>query len=425
MLPNRVIKIQNWLKTDILLWVSLAFLHVSPAIASIGVIGFLIQLLIWGERKKPSTIEQLGWAMLLIGLCWNVSSILTSPMDWIPNEEYYGIFSSTAKTKAMLRLPLVFLSLFYLLGFRIKTVFYEVWPLIILPLIWISVSSAIHYFQHMAFFNQMVLESKPIPLYSGVYHIEYGVITAMVVLLLILGVLQKRLSGSGLLWLGLLVLVIGMQILGSRTGLLMLYVGLFLLGTMFGLKYKNKLKFFLGSMALFFGLIFLLPSARNRMVNTIRDLKITMEGKDVTHQSFGQRWMSWQAAVNVINNQNFSAVKGVGVATDFWLHKSYRNLSLPLADRHQVGVHNQWLETAVQSGWLSSLFIFFSGFTVFGFANNRQNKWGWILWLSLVMAMMFESLLERQAGVLVVVLMFQVMQGQKSDEIPEESMNTL
>jgi hypothetical protein len=53
------------------------------------------------------------------------------------------------------------------------------------------------------------------------------------------------------------------------------------------------------------------------------------------------------------------------------------------------------------------------GFFLFQKDRNNSNFSGNSIWLALIAAMMFESVLERQAGVLVVIVAFQVLMGEK------------
>ena len=423
MWPSKGFQYKNWLQTDILLWVSFAFIHVSPAIASMGLIAFVFQLLVWGVRVEMNLSEKRAWLAFLLLLTWNVLSIFDSAVLGLITHSggYSEVFMQGAVAKILLKLPLLMLALLFWRGRRLQSVFADFWYLAVVPMLWVSVSSVIYYFQHRAFYDQMVLESKPIPLYSKVYHIEFAVMLGVVVLMLLRELLKKKSIESvhwkqneiKLQWASVIVLVVCMHVLGARTGLVLLYTGgLMLLIKHFGGSFASLKKLVLFGL-LGLGLMMALPSTRNRIVNTLIDLKITANGGDVTHQSFGQRWIAWKTTTQLLKKDPMSAFMGVGMGVDEKLRTGYEDLDVPLAERHRIGVHNQWLETSLQSGWISAIGLMVLGFLVFTRSKNSSSNSGWVLWLALIVAMMFESLLERQAGVLVVIIAFQVMNGEK------------
>ena len=102
------------------------------------------------------------------------------------------------------------------------------------------------------------------------------------------------------------------------------------------------------------------------------------------------------------------------MGVDDVLRDAYNQLSVRLAERHRIGVHNQWLEGAMQSGWISFLSILLLGFFAFGDGSLGGKTGGRSVWLALVMAMMFESLMERQAGILVLIVVFQGLMHEKN-----------
>jgi len=222
------------------------------------------------------------------------------------------------------------------------------------------------------------------------------------------------------------VLLICMHILGSRTGLILVYLGSALMITKWILHkpdYRPKVLMLLPLLLL--GL-FAVPSARNRIVNTWVDLKTTWTGGDVTHQSFGQRWIAWKASMSVLGSEPNAAMMGSGAWTDDRLQKEYANLDVSLAERHRIGVHNQWLEWSLQSGWVSATMFFVFVFLGLKTVNERSFPSSQYIWLALVSAMMFESLLERQAGILIAIVAWQVMLGVKiADNSQIKDDNTL
>lgn len=421
MWPNNGWIDKDFWRSDVLLWMSVGFLHVSPALSSICLGLFILQLLFLGETVSIPGVQRWGFGAMSLALLWNMVCLWDSiSMGWITQtfltDRAAADMQKLALVKIQVKLPLCIVLGLYAAGRRLPSVLYRTWPVLVLPLIWIAVSSVIHYAQHRAFYDQMVLESKPIPLYSNVYHIEFAVMVGVVVLLMLYGLLNHRIeSKESRRWLmaALLVLVVCMHVLGARTGLVMLYLG----GGLMAVQYaRNRPKWLLrGSvigLVLSLGLL-MLPSVQNRMNNTWVDLKTTFSGGDVTHQSFGQRWVAWNTACALLGKGEM-VYGGYGVGTDEVMKTAYDQGGVELAERHRIGVHNQWLEGALQSGWISMALILCAGFLALMNVKSGQPVNGSAVWLALVVAMMFESLMERQAGILVLMMVFQAPMREKN-----------
>lgn len=442
MWPLKAFDVKDWLKTDVLLWVSLGCIHFSPALASMGLIAYVFQLWVWGDRIAVSPAFRWLWWGVAHCIGWNMGMILWSGV-WSWSEgvggalgvsgdvasgllERESVVGSLALNKVLIKLPLFLVAMAYGWGRRLRTIFDGGWFLGVLPLIWVGVSSVIHYLQHRNFYDQMVLESKPIPLYSGVYHIEFASIMGLLVLLLMRGLIAKDFRENHLAWASLVVLVICMHVLGSRTGLILIYLGGGLMLGQWVYLHASGRRGVLLAVPLLILMMLILPSTRNRIANTWDDFKTTFDGGDVTHKSFGQRWVAWQTSMSVLRSTDHSEIMGAGVWTDDRLQKEYARIDVSLAERHRIGVHNQWLEMSLQSGWIGATLFFV--FVFFGLRNERLIGLDGTqqIWLALLAAMMFESLLERQAGVLIVIVAWQVMLGTKmTDNSQIKDRNTL
>ncbi len=277
-----------------------------------------------------------------------------------------------------------------------------------LPLVWIDLASMLNYALHADFYNQMVLESKPIPVYSIIYHIEFSVyqsIVALSLLHLILGQKQKPMDGMlfGLLLSCFIILFIALHILSARTGILMFWSGAVgLLGIRFQLSTVRKWKVIL-AIGIAFLATLVIPTLRNRIVNTTNDLTAVLKGGDLNHQSFGQRWEAWNAAIRAANSKPW-----LGYGMDK-VHEamtvSYQSGQSHLDQLNRINPHNQFLEVAVQSGYTAVflLLVALIGIVVFSLKKLATKHMVFIVF-ALAIAMCFESLLERQAGTWVVVL---------------------
>ncbi len=421
MWPSNQLLSRYFWRSDVLLWLSLGCLHFSPALSSICLGLFVVQLLLMGDTIAMPRYQRVGFFILSMALLWNLLCLYDSvSLGWITQsfvtDRAAADLQKLALVKIQVKLPFCIVLGLFAAGRRLPSVLYSAWPVLVLPLLWIAVSSVIHYWQHRAFYDQMVLESKPIPLYSNVYHIEFAVMVGVVVLLMLYGLLNEKIrDDESQRWLiaALVVLVVCMHILGARTGLVTLYVG----GLVMMVQYVKEQRAWLRR-AVVTGLLLamvlsMLPSVQNRVVNTWVDLKTTLSGGDVTHQSFGQRWVAWMSACHVLQNKE-RIYSGFGVGTDEVMKQAYRQGGVALAERHRIGVHNQWLEGALQCGWIPMLLLLGFGFSVLRRPSGEDRVGGHALWLALAVAMMFESLMERQAGILILLVVFQGLMSEKN-----------
>lgn len=126
MWPNKAKEIRSWLRTDILLWVSFAFIHVSPAIASMGLGAYVLQLMLLGVRVEPNAAQKLaGWGMFAV-LLWNVLSLLDSvTLGWITvgGLDTGEVGLNMAIGKVLLKLPFLLICGLMASGRRLNTIF--------------------------------------------------------------------------------------------------------------------------------------------------------------------------------------------------------------------------------------------------------------------------------------------------------------
>jgi len=370
-------------------------LHFSPAFSSIfGVLAFLSAMVALVQEGVTADIKTSPLWLLLIFVLWQffADSLSANPIAW---------------NKWLMRVPLLLipLSLYWRISYLLAVRFIL---LLALPLVWIDLASMLNYALHSKFYNQMVLESKPIPVYSLVYHIEFSVYQALLALSLLHVLLQKNQNTIGKMLRGFvmscfIIVFVSLHVLSARTGLLMFWfgaAGLFWLR----LKLLNLSRWkILGIAVLMMVLVAVVPSLRNRIVNTVHDFTAVVYSKDLNHQSFGQRWEAWNAALNAAKVQPI-----VGHGLDH-VHEAmsvaYNSKQSHLDELNRINPHNQFLEVAVQSGYLAAilLLVAFIWIAIQGYKKHNTKTLS-IIVLSIAIAMCFESLLERQAGTWVVVL---------------------
>lgn len=371
--------------------ISVVFLHFSPALSSIflavSVVCTLGQVAqFWSMVKSPA------WRIFTI----LSAAVLLQFVEGLPMAKESGFWE-----KALLKLPLVLIpfNLFWLVNSFSKTITLLI---LALPLTWLSGAGLLNYFDHQAFYNQMIAESKPVPLYSNIYHIEYSILQAMVGLLLLfylwdLG--KSRFQGftNNLLAMCLIVIVVSLHIFSARTGILAFWFGLFS-GILLARKTRFSMPWVL--IGLFVSIVAMLavPAVRNRMANTMADVTAVWNGKDLNNKSFGQRWVAWSASIDAIREKPWLGygVQNVRMALDAQYAKNHHGLE----PENRVNPHNQFLEMGIQSGVPGMLLLLIFGiFALFHGIRTRNGIFISVL-MALGVSMMFESILERQAGVL-------------------------
>ena len=298
-------------------------------------------------------------------------------------------------------------------------------PALNIPLIWMVIASSLEYLSHHQFYSEMILESKPMPLFSRVYHIEFSLILAMQLLFTLFlyrkGMFRK--DRSWMIYTELVLLFLGLHFLSARTGLLSFWVGVIFLFS--GDIRSISKKWLIAGVIVFATLILSFSSIRNRMVNSWEDMSAVVKGEDLNHKSFGQRWESWKAGVYMIKNH---PLLGVGPCNFNNKHQeAYQDIGSGLRVENRIGPHNQWIQWIAEYGGLIIGFIFVYLWLVFRVSQNTENQvltritdsvekplnWKlndgrnnahselWFVFAllaCLIVASMFESILERQAG---------------------------
>jgi O-antigen ligase len=382
---------------------SLCALHFSPALSSVSLLIFFAGLLALSEKVGFSTHKQLIYFSLL----WCLSQLLI---------QFYFGFDAESNRKLLLRLPLFLIPLLWCFNPRVSRNF--LFTLILLAGLihtWIGGASVLNYLVHYRFLNQMVLESKPLPLFSSVYHIEFSLIMAIVSLLQL-----SFLRFSELIWqrrlmtVSLLVNLVSLHILSARTGILAFWLGApFLVGVIHLPDwFKGPRKWMLLIIPLL--LVFAIPSLRNRIINTIDDITAIKQDSNLSDKSFGRRWEAWKVASDVILQKPLIGSGFSGVESAMQLGFEKKQSYLPVTDRIQP--HNQFLELALQTGIITTLLFVILLIFMFMHFRRTANYSGLAVLTALAASMFFESYLERQSGVAVfVVSLFFVLFAEKKE----------
>ena len=420
----------------------MAALHFSTAISSIAF--WLFVLLAWfhngsrgkvvgmvGTTKASDFIgySRVGWVLILWFIVLVFRSVYSGLELHFATQETSKSWMEAMQEGGLIRelqskSPLFLLGIGFLIKWKFNWQIGRNWMYLLLPFFWIITASCIHYFQHFTFYSQMVLESKPIPMYTQVYHIEFGAMAGIVLLIPVYANLmlkEREWRWGKWVWIVWLITVIGFHILALRTGLILFYLGMAMIffRYIFAVGNLDKLarRQWIQRTVILVGLILLtisvIPSTRNRIVNTWQDISGVVRGGDANHRSVGQRVLAWKAAIGLIKENPW----GAGIHGEFdAIMNQYDAQKIPLQVQHRIGIHNQWLESAAQSGWMVLLVM-----TIFYWAIYKGGFS--LLWMSLMgFSMVIESMLERQAGMLLFafLLVFTVSLPRKNKEKEED-----
>lgn len=372
---------------------SLTAIHLSPAAASILLLLATAAAIVFAVVSGlPGRAERLPWLLLGILCLYQFASAF-----WFPAEG--------TGAKILAKLPLV-AGLLFIAPIRFGKLSKLWWLILVnLPLTWISLASVVNYFRHFRFLNQMILESKPLPVYTQVYHIEFSIILATAALSgLIYLVTGKPQSGfkKSLLWTSVLINAVCLHILAVRTGILGFWAGSLTWTGWKMLQQPSLRKPLVISLAILLSVAMLLPSIRNRALNTAEDFNAVVRHQNLTDKSFGQRWEAWKASIWVIKSHPAAGVglKGVETALD----QGYTAIHTQLPVSKRVMPHNQYLDTTLQSGVPAGILLLLFFATSFFLAWRFKNNLLIAIVPLFVSVCLFESILERQAGILAFLL---------------------
>ncbi|MEZ4804038.1 MAG: O-antigen ligase family protein [Bacteroidia bacterium] len=269
-----------------------------------------------------------------------------------------------------------------------------------------AVVSVYNYFINKELFDQLILESKPLPIEFGygIYHIQFSILLASSCILGLFVLLKAKFLAltktEQLIGLFLVsVNFICIHILGARTGLLSLYLGfLFLALIEFGtLNKKMKIGAVLGAVLIPILAYTFSNSLRNRIHNTLIDFNVAWEGKDANDYSFALRLQAWKNAKDVISKH---PILGVGIGdADSVLYANFYSVNPTINAVNRKNPHFQFLESSVQSGIISGiLFLMILLFSIY--YTFKSNSLIGAIAIMLLISSCFESILERQASVI-------------------------
>ena len=388
----------------ILVAVSICGIHFSNAVSSISLfLALSISFLIILKEKRV----KLSWLWLI-----GVFAAYQVGMEYF----VHSANSSELVKKTLVKAPLIFAPLLFLISDKPK-LSEKLLTVVSLFISWTAIASIMVYFKDKEFYDIMISESKPLPLFSKVYHIEYSLILSISCLGTVYHGMKNRSRFIGHAQLALaIILILALHILSTRTGLLGFYTG----GFAFFLFYfnrttlKTKVFSFVAIVALVL-ILYQVPSLKNRITNSKEDLMSVVNGETVNNKSFGQRWVAWGASIESIKKRPLT---GYGMShVKSTIDKNYRpEHESKIDSKNKVMPHNVYLETMVQSGVLAGLLYFL--FLVIGIVHSLSKNRVLLasILCALLAASMFESITERQAGIIALIGFISLAKSSKTVE---------
>jgi O-antigen ligase len=377
----------------IVLWLAFCFgMTLSPALISISMGLMALMGLLYFKTvefsRRDKTIALLSVLLFLSGAF----------------SYFYSENSEEAFRKIILKLPLLLLPLL-ILAFKqnkaIQTVLLFIFSYsIYLP----GIVSVYNYLSNKTLFDQLILESKPLPVEFGygIYHIQFSILMALAIVIGIYYCIERFKEKSSLVYKSIALLTffnfVFIHILSARTGLLGCYAGILIIA-IYALRKAGKKAFIISLSAGIMVpviMITLSSSLQNRLRNSITDLKVVMQDANPNDYSFAMRVEAWKNAIDVIKRSPLSGV-GIGDAEKV-LQENFEHFNPAIEKDNRKNPHFQMLESAVQSGLPALILLLF--LFIYGIVTGiRPMPLSAAILTLLFLSSCFESILERQASV--------------------------
>ena len=370
----------------------MAVLPFSRALISIstGII-FISAILEFFSQKKPIDFKNVYFICLalLVLFCVLDGLRVYSVNDWVKGIE--------------IKLPLLLLPFGYLV-FRLHISY--PFKILLATIFTASISvatlaSIYNYIANYKEINQLVLQSRHVPIIGGMHHITFSVYCAVAVLI---SALIAYKTGKKWFWVPATINFIGLHVLTARTGLAGFYFSLLVASFVYFLRNKPKPQFIVGGVlaAVIIPVIafFTVGSFHNRVLNTWDDLRVMMQQKDANYQSMGMRVEATKTAFYIIKKNPFIGVGFSNITHAMAAQYEENNSNLFLENR--ILPHMQLVMEAAVHGILGLMVMLL--FFIWPILNglSKQTTMFVFLWSLILFACLFECLFDRQHGILLI-----------------------
>lgn len=375
----------------------MAAFFISPALMSISIAILLLFGMLSLSKNTFSANEKSLKPLIYASISYFI--ILLISMLISENQE-------EAQRKLILKLPIALMPLLFFSLRKLTLLQISIIVFVFVFFVYLTgtVSSLI-YFQNKEYFDDLILQAKPIPIFFGygIYHIQFSVLNALSVLIGFYFAIKNYNKISLFISFSLLMFssvnLLNLHILSARTGLFGFYLSLFVMVSFYGVKVweTSRKKFFLG-LLLFILLpilfVFISPSLQNRIKNTNEDLQTITKDLNPNDKSVAMRVEAWKTAFILLRNKPL----GIGLGNvEEQMQLQYQKNKTLLTEQNRKNPHNQFLETALQTGiqgfivFIVLLFLYFNLYT--------KSPIGFAVLSLFIFSFLVESMLERQVSI--------------------------
>ena len=290
----------------------------------------------------------------------------------------------------------------------------------VIIVLFVNLGSLVNYFIDRSYHDQMLLQSKSIPIIFGMHHIHFGVLNAITIAVLLYQVLINKTTFISRYFLPLvsILLLVSFHVLSSRTGMVSFYTALIITLLVYSASKRNYKPVIYGiTLAVAANGIALAASSsfRSKLSNSMEDINSWGKGDEINYKSMAMRIEAYKVSYLAMKDRLFI---GYG-ATDLnkTIQHYYEEINTPLYQENRVGPHNQYLEYGIKYGLWG--FAFVLCFYLYWFALSFKSRNFLLMFITLILAFscVFESLHERQVSAFLVACSLPVIFLYKADEL--------
>lgn len=368
------------------------------AMPSIGIMLLLAIALLQPISFKKITDYKALFSFTFIFLLFCISFLKTEPGNWEDLEKEF-----------ILKLPfLIFPFAFASLPAITERQFLGLYYCFLLIVFATAVGTLINYYLNFQEINQSYMASKVMP--TPINHVRYSLAIALAIFTgayLFYNKFYFKYEFERNIIVGISVfLFIFLHILSVRSGLLGMYFTVFILLAYLLKKGSKKIVIpvFLGLLLLPVLSYFVAPTFRNKVSNTIEDLKRINNDHSANDYSLAGRIVSYKVAWEIIKENPFTGIGQANLKSEV---KQTYSEEFPQIEDDGTGIllpHNQFLLILASTG-ISGLIIFSVFFYAPLFINrNYRNPLISVPYVIITVSFLFEGTLETQTGSLIALV---------------------
>jgi O-antigen ligase len=233
------------------------------------------------------------------------------------------------------------------------------------------------------------------------YWATYLVLACFFLLKQMIASKSKRTSWMNLL--GAFVMAVFVVLSGAKVGLVILFIVIILVAISLFKRFDSRWVLPVTAAVLVLGIaaiFYLTPSIAERSISAVSAVSKPIESFDKENtESTTARIMLWDSSLELIK-ENFWWGVGTGDIKDELIQRNYENGYTGIAEK-KLNSHNQFLNSHIAIGFFGSLFLMLSVvFNFLKFKSDELRDWRLGIIIILFVALLPESMLETQAGII-------------------------